>query len=96
MNILPAQSSHPKVQSSLALFDDSTGTKGISPHQNKGCKGDLECGSNNCKKFSLYFHEKDDCCEKPSNKSKKAQNEKFVSGLPLEPKEGGKALFSKY
>ena len=32
-----------------------------------GCKGDLVCGSNNCKKFGAYFHEKDDCCEKPSN-----------------------------
>ena len=32
----------------------------------KGCKGDLVCGSNNCKKFGLFFHEKDDCCEKPT------------------------------
>ena len=32
----------------------------------KGCKGDLVCGSNNCKKFGLYYHEKDDCCERPS------------------------------
>eukprot|EP00092_Neocalanus_flemingeri_P102972 GFUD01131716.1.p1 GENE.GFUD01131716.1~~GFUD01131716.1.p1 ORF type:complete len:318 (+),score=53.56 GFUD01131716.1:79-1032(+) len=31
-----------------------------------GCRGDLECGSNNCKKFGAYYHEKDDCCEKPS------------------------------
>jgi len=31
-----------------------------------GCKGDLKCGSNNCKKFGHYFHEKDDCCEKTS------------------------------
>ena len=31
----------------------------------KGCKGDLECGSNNCIKFGAYFHAKDDCCEKP-------------------------------
>ena len=30
-----------------------------------GCKGDLVWGSNNCKKFGAYFHEKDDCCEKP-------------------------------
>merc|ERR1712038_265993 len=30
-----------------------------------GCKGDLVCGSNNCKKFGLYYHEKDDCCERP-------------------------------
>merc|ERR1712096_187305 len=32
----------------------------------KGCKGELKCGSNNCKKFGAYYHEKDDCCEKPS------------------------------
>ena len=31
-----------------------------------GCKGDLVCGSNNCKKFGTFYHEKDDCCEKPS------------------------------
>ena len=34
---------------------------------NAGCKGDLVCGSNNCRKFGLYYHEKDDCCEKPSD-----------------------------
>ena len=33
-----------------------------------GCKGDLVCGSNNCKQFGAYFHEKDDCCEKPKSK----------------------------
>jgi len=32
----------------------------------KGCKGDLVCGSNNCKKFGAYYHEKDDCCERPA------------------------------
>ena len=32
-----------------------------------GCKGDLVCGSNNCKKFGTYYHEKDDCCENPSS-----------------------------
>merc|ERR1712227_570609 len=30
----------------------------------EGCKGDLVCGSNNCKKFGHYFHAKDDCCER--------------------------------
>merc|ERR1711981_1380605 len=34
-----------------------------------GCKGSLVCGSNNCKKFGSYFHEKDDCCEKPHSSS---------------------------
>ena len=33
----------------------------------KGCKPGLVCGSNNCRKFGLYYHEKDDCCEKPSS-----------------------------
>merc|ERR1719397_1618348 len=32
-----------------------------------GCKGDLVCGSNNCKQFGLYYHAKDDCCEKPGS-----------------------------
>ena len=31
-----------------------------------GCQGELVCGSNNCMKFGLYYHPKDDCCEKPS------------------------------
>merc|ERR1711872_801870 len=30
-----------------------------------GCKGELVCGSNNCKKFGHYYHEKDDCCDLP-------------------------------
>jgi len=36
-----------------------------------GCKGDLVCGSNNCKQFGAYFHEKDDCCEKPPQPTEK-------------------------
>ena len=31
-----------------------------------GCKGELVCGTNNCKKFGTFYHEKDDCCEKAS------------------------------
>jgi len=38
----------------------------------RGCKGDLVCGRNNCKKFGSYYHHEDDCCEKPS-KSKSGQ-----------------------
>merc|ERR1740122_524544 len=30
-----------------------------------GCRGDLQCGSNNCRKFGAYYHPKDDCCERP-------------------------------
>merc|ERR1712178_135791 len=33
---------------------------------NRGCNGDLVCGSNNCKQFGAYYHEKDDCCERPA------------------------------
>ena len=32
----------------------------------RGCAGDLECGSNNCLQFGLYYHPKDDCCERPA------------------------------
>ena len=32
----------------------------------EGCKGNLVCGSNNCKQFGLYYHARDDCCEKPA------------------------------
>lgn len=32
---------------------------------NNGCKGNLVCGSNNCKQFGTYYHKKDDCCERP-------------------------------
>ena len=32
---------------------------------NAGCLPGLVCGSNNCKKFGHYYHEKDDCCERP-------------------------------
>ena len=41
---------------------DCDGPGGHDDH--RGCKGDLVCGSNNCKKFGHYYHEKDDCCEK--------------------------------
>merc|ERR1711902_378646 len=33
---------------------------------NAGCRAGLVCGSNNCRKFGLYYHEKDDCCDYPS------------------------------
>jgi len=32
-----------------------------------GCRGDLVCGSNNCKKFGHYYHPKDDCCQRPDD-----------------------------
>ena len=30
-----------------------------------GCRGNLQCGSNNCQQFGAYYHPKDDCCERP-------------------------------
>ena len=28
----------------------------------------MVCGSNNCLKFGAYYHEKDDCCERPARR----------------------------
>merc|ERR1711874_517263 len=50
----------------------------------QGCRGDLMCGSNNCKKFGSYFHEKDDCCDRPENVPVR-EEPTFVPGAPLEP-----------
>merc|ERR1711970_712759 len=62
----------------------------------RGCKGDLVCGSNNCQQFGLYFHEKDDCCEKPSNKSKTVESIQYVPGTPIEPKDGQRCAGRNY
>jgi len=53
----------------------------------RGCKGDLVCGSNNCKKFGSYFHEKDDCCDLPENLPT-PKPPVIIPGVPLEPKAG--------
>eukprot|EP00092_Neocalanus_flemingeri_P006513 GFUD01007020.1.p1 GENE.GFUD01007020.1~~GFUD01007020.1.p1 ORF type:complete len:253 (+),score=60.92 GFUD01007020.1:58-816(+) len=53
-----------------------------------GCKGDLVCGSNNCNKFGLYFHEKDDCCDQPSSIPAVRPPPVIVPGAPLEPPAG--------
>ena len=42
---------------------DGAGDGGLNDG-NFGCRGDLVCGSNNCKQFGAYYHEKDDCCER--------------------------------
>merc|ERR1711872_362147 len=52
----------------------------------RGCKGNLVCGSNNCKKFGLYYHEKDDCCDYPSTSVRPSPG--INPGLPLEPPPG--------
>merc|ERR1711936_153287 len=43
---------------------DGPGDGGVNDG-NRGCRAGLVCGSNNCKKFGAYYHEKDDCCERP-------------------------------
>merc|ERR1711988_1361471 len=53
----------------------------------RGCKGDLVCGSNNCKKFGAYFHEKDDCCDLPQNLPRPSAPV-IVPGTPLTPPPG--------
>jgi len=57
-----------------------------------GCQGDLVCGSNNCRKFGLYYHEKDDCCEKASDVGSRDKNNpspgQVIPGVPLTPKPG--------
>ena len=41
----------------------------------RGCRGNLVCGSNNCLKFGAYYHEKDDCCEQPLFSAQPISNE---------------------
>jgi len=63
-------------------FGDGGGGDG-----NRGCKGNLVCGSNNCQKFGLFFHEKDDCCERPENiknVTRKFRENPFLSPIPPE------------
>merc|ERR1712025_1286587 len=60
-----------------------------------GCKGDLVCGSNNCKRFGAYYHEKDDCCEKPSD-IKLAEEETSVTSAVLEPPKGQRCSGRNY
>ena len=50
----------------------------------KGCKGYLVCGSNNCKNFGLFFHEKDDSCENPTTVVRQSEDVLFPGAL-LEP-----------
>merc|ERR1719391_1362317 len=66
-----------------------------------GCKGDLVCGSNNCKKFGLYFHEKDDCCDRPSISDKSDSvsvdiDSLIMQGVPIEPPQGQRCKGRNY
>ena len=49
-----------------------------------GCQGDLICGSNNCKKFGLFYHEKDDCCDVPESRLTTTETP-IPLDVPLEP-----------
>merc|ERR1719281_1466129 len=51
-----------------------------------GCKGDLVCGTNNCRKFGAYFHEKDDCCEKRFEDLIKPPTSKTCKGRNFSPR----------
>ena len=46
------------------------------------------CGSNNCKKFGTYFHEKDDCCDLPETLAIPEPLPLIPAGVPLEPPAG--------
>jgi len=61
-----------------------------------GCKGDLECGSNNCKQFGSFYHEKDDCCQKPSFVSTEKPPPVVFPGTPLEPPTGQRCTGRNY
>merc|ERR1712172_419809 len=62
-----------------------------------GCQQGLVCGSNNCKKFGLYYHEKDDCCDVPSAVQSTTESNSFGFGsVPLEPKPGQRCAGRNY
>merc|ERR1712119_29634 len=61
----------------------------------EGCRGDLVCGSNNCKKFGSYFHEKDDCCDDPSSITARLPP-RIVPGAPREPPSGQRCKGRNY
>eukprot|EP00092_Neocalanus_flemingeri_P030227 GFUD01032806.1.p1 GENE.GFUD01032806.1~~GFUD01032806.1.p1 ORF type:complete len:277 (+),score=43.22 GFUD01032806.1:62-832(+) len=60
-----------------------------------GCRGNLVCGSNNCKKFGLYYHEKDDCCDDPSALPERPQPV-LLPGALLEPPAGQRCRGRNY
>merc|ERR1711971_1368101 len=62
----------------------------------RGCQGDLVCGSNNCKKFGTYFHEKDDCCDLPETLAIPEPLPLNPAGVPLEPPAGQRCAGRNY
>merc|ERR1712038_1735954 len=66
-----------------------------------GCKGDLVCGSNNCKKFGHYYYEKDDCCERPETSNLTIPltpplDQHGANGIPIEPPVGQRCSGRNY
>ena len=62
-----------------------------------GCQKGLVCGSNNCRKFGLYYHEKDDCCDVPDALQSTTESNSFGFGnAPLEPKPGEQRKAHKF
>ena len=62
-----------------------------------GCQKGLVCGSNNCRKFGLYYHEKDDCCDVPDALQTTTESTSFGFGsAPLEPKPGEQRIAHKF
>ena len=58
-----------------------------------GCRGELVCGSNNCRKFGLFYHEKDDCCDLPDTLRSVGPAPVQLNGAPLEPRRGDQLFF---
>merc|ERR1712131_10614 len=61
-----------------------------------GCKGELVCGSNNCKKFGIYYHEKDDCCDLPETLRTTTRAPPIAPGVPIEPPAGQRCRGRNY
>merc|ERR550525_1182624 len=58
-------------------------------------QGNLVCGSNNCKKFGSYYHEKDDCCDLPENLPPPSPPV-ILPGTPLAPPPGQRCRGRNY
>ena len=49
----------------LGEADCEPKSDGSGNNDDSDCMPGLVCGSNNCRKFGLYYHERDDCCDYP-------------------------------
>merc|ERR1711936_573248 len=62
----------------------------------RGCRGNLVCGSNNCRKFGEYYHEKDDCCDLASSISSRPSSISTAVGVPIQPPAGQRCSGRNY